>query len=160
MLAKKNFYSFCRETFDKPEAVIEYLGRYTHRIAISNSRIVKIEDGFVWFKWRDNKDGGKEKIMKISCDEFIRRYLLHVLPKGFVKIRYIGILSNRNKKTKLKQVQIGTKTNQNKNEFTKLTKEEILLKVTKGKAFTCPCCGSTKFKFIGIIKHYSSNNTS
>lgn len=159
-LYSKSWYSFCRETFDNPEAVIEYLGRYTHRIAISNNRVIKVEDGFVWFKWRDNKDGGKQKIMKLTCEEFIRRYLLHILPKGFVKIRYIGVLSNRNKKTKLKTCQIATKLNESKKSFKKLTTEEILLKITKGKAFTCPCCGSQNFKFIGVRKNINFNNSS
>lgn len=159
-LYKKNWYTYCKETFNNPEAVIEYLGRYTHRIAISNSRIVKIENGYVWFKWRDNKDSGKEKIMKITCEEFIRRYLLHILPKGFVKIRYIGILSNRNKKTKLRISQNATKLNESKKSFKKATKEEILLKITKGKAFTCPCCGSNKFNFMGIRKSIDFENSS
>lgn len=159
-LYKKNWYTYCKETFNNPEAVIEYLGRYTHRIAISNSRIIKIENGYVWFKWRDNKDSGKEKIMKITCEEFIRRYLLHILPKGFVKIRYIGILSNRNKKTKLRISQNATKLNESKRSFKKATKEEILLKITKGKAFKCPCCGSNNFNFMGIRKSIDFENSS
>ncbi len=159
-LENKNWYTFCVETYSTPEAVIEYLGRYTHRVAISNSKIVKYENGHVWFKWRDNKDNGKEKISKVTVEGFIRRFLLHILPKGFVKIRYIGIWSNRNKKTKLKQAQICTKLDESKLKFNKLTKEQLLLKITKGKAFNCPCCGSDKFYLVGIDREKLGIDTS
>lgn len=91
---------YLKETFNSPEAVIEYLGRYTHRVAISNSRIIDFDDEFVSFRYKDYKSGEK-KVMKLSTVEFIRRFLMHVLPKGFVKIRHYGILSNRSKGKKL-----------------------------------------------------------
>ena len=100
-LRRKDWIVYSKENFNGPEAVIEYLGRYTHRIAISNNRILNIDDGSVTFKWKDYRDG-KQKVMTITAEEFIRRFLLHVLPTGFMKIRYYGILSNRNKSTKLK----------------------------------------------------------
>ena len=81
--------------------VFEYLGRYTHRIAIGNHRILKIEDGKVSFLWRDYADGNRNKIMTLDAFEFIRRFLLHVLPDRFVKIRYYGLLGNRNRKAML-----------------------------------------------------------
>jgi len=80
---------------------VEYLGRYTHRVAISNNRILKLENGQVSFKWRDYKDGSQWKVMSISAEEFIRRFLLHILPPGFMKIRHFGFLSSRGKQTKL-----------------------------------------------------------
>jgi hypothetical protein len=84
---------------------MEYLGRYTHRVAISNDRILKIDDGMVTFKWRDYADGNKNKFLTVQAEEFIRRFLLHVLPDNFVKLRHYGILSNRNRKTALKKCQ-------------------------------------------------------
>lgn len=91
----------CKEPFKNAECVIQYLGRYTHRVAISNERILKIEGEKVTFKWRDYKDNNKMKEMTISIQEFIRRFLMHILPPHFMKIRYYGLLGNRNKKKKL-----------------------------------------------------------
>jgi hypothetical protein len=95
--------SYCKRPFGGPKQVMEYLGRYTHRVAISNYRIQKMEDGKVSFKWRDYRDNNREKIMTLDAFEFIRRFLLHVLPKGYCKIRYYGLLSNRHKSSKLKR---------------------------------------------------------
>ncbi len=85
--------------------VIEYFGRYTHRVAISNRRIIKVKDGRVFFKWKDYKDGNKIKIMSLEAVEFIRRFLLHILPPGFVKIRYYGLYGNRNRKETIQRCQ-------------------------------------------------------
>lgn len=90
-----NVYS--KPVFKNPSQTMKYLGNYTHRIAISNHRIVKVENDKVTFKWKDYKDGGKQKLMTLDVFEFIRRFLLHVLPFKFVKIRHYGILSNRNR---------------------------------------------------------------
>ena len=98
---KKNWVTFLKESFAGAETVMEYLGRYTHRIAISNSRIVSMDEETVTFKVRDYKNGGIWKEMTLRGVEFIRRFLMHVLPKGFVKIRHYGLLSNRNKKEKI-----------------------------------------------------------
>jgi hypothetical protein len=75
--------------------VIKYLAPYAHRVAISNGRLISITDSHVTFRWRDSADGNKQKLTTIDSKEFIRRFLLHVLPRGFVKIRHFGILSNR-----------------------------------------------------------------
>jgi len=100
-LYNKKWITYCKKPFGGPEKVIRYLGRYSHRVAISNSRIVKLEDGKVTFKWRDYRDGGKNKLMTISAYEFIRRFLLHILPKRYYKIRYYGLLASRNLATNL-----------------------------------------------------------
>ena len=81
--------------------MLAYLGRYTHRIAISNHRIASLEHGRVAFRYRDYADGRKQKVMQLDAFEFIRRFLLHVLPKGFVRIRHYGLLANRPRKEKL-----------------------------------------------------------
>lgn len=101
-LHNKKWVVYCKPPFNSPEHVLEYLGRYTHRVAISNNRIVKFEDGSVTFKWRDYKDNNKQKLMTVTAEEFIRRFLMHILPSKFVKIRHYGILSNRNRNSKLK----------------------------------------------------------
>ncbi|MFT5390363.1 MAG: hypothetical protein ACI8PT_000548 [Gammaproteobacteria bacterium] len=84
-----------------PEQVLDYLARYTHRTAISNPRILDIDEGTIRFKWRDYRDGNRNKVMALSADEFIRRFLLHVLPLGFQRIRYYGLFANRYRKDKL-----------------------------------------------------------
>ena len=91
----KKWVVYCKPPFKRTRDVIDYLGRYTHRIAISNHRIVKFEDDRVSFRWRDYADGNKTKVMTLDADEFIRRFLLHVLPDRFVKIRHYGLLGNR-----------------------------------------------------------------
>jgi hypothetical protein len=83
--------------------VLDYVGRYTHGVAISNHRLVGIENDQVRFDWKDYRDGGQVKTMTLSADEFIRRFLLHVLPNGFQRIRYYGFLGNRYRKQKLEQ---------------------------------------------------------
>ncbi len=84
-----------------PTQVLEYLGRYTHRVAISNERLVSHTDGVVRFRWRDYADGDRVKIMTLAAEEFIRRFLLHVVPGGFVRIRHFGFLANRTRRAKL-----------------------------------------------------------
>ena len=87
--------------FGGPEHVLKYLARYTHRVAISNGRLLSLEHGKVSFRWRDSKDHSRIKTMTLSATEFIRRFLLHVLPSGFVKIRHFGFLANRNRSARL-----------------------------------------------------------
>ena len=99
--AYKDFAVYCKRPFAGPQAVIKYLGQYTHRIAISNWRLVKIENNQVYFKVRDRKSPEKKKVMSLHVKEFMRRFLLHVLPSGFVRIRHFGLLANRYKKIKV-----------------------------------------------------------
>ena len=93
-----NWVVYCKKPFASPAHVIRYLGRYTHRVAISNNRIKAFSDGKVTFEWKDYKDTYRKKLMTLDASEFIRRFLTHVLPDGFFKIRHYGILGNRNKK--------------------------------------------------------------
>ena len=87
--------------FGGPEQVLKYLARYTHRVAISNSRLLDFEDGMVRFRYKDYAHGNRKRVMTLSAVEFVRRLLLHVLPTGFVRIRHYGILSNRHRHEKL-----------------------------------------------------------
>ena len=137
-LYNKEWIVYCKEPFNNADCVIQYLGRYTHRVAISNERIIRIEGEEVTFKWRDYKDNNKMKEMTISIQEFIRRFLLHILPQRFMKIRYYGILGNRNKKKKLLKCKILTRT---KIYIKKQLPTLELVKQTLGKDFNlCPNC--------------------
>ena len=94
---------YAKPPFAGPQQVLEYLGRYTHRVAISNNRLLGIEDGQVRFRWKDYRNGNQRKTMSLSAEEFIRRFLLHVLPDRLHRIRYYGFLGNRHRQEKLAQ---------------------------------------------------------
>jgi hypothetical protein len=92
---------FVKPPFGGPEQVLRYLARYTHRVAISNRRLLSMEDGRVTFAYKDYADGNQSKVMTLEATEFIRRFLLHILPRGFVRIRQFGFLANRARGKKL-----------------------------------------------------------
>jgi hypothetical protein len=100
-LFRKDWVVYAKRPFGGPEHVLRYLGRYTHRVAISNHRLVSFADGKVTFRWRDSAHNKEQKLLSLSLDEFLRRFLLHVLPKGFVRIRHFGFLANRRRATTL-----------------------------------------------------------
>lgn len=100
-LYAKDWVTWCRDVYRKPEKVIDYLGRYTHRVAISNYRIQSVDDETATFSYKDYQDKDRRKLMRLSVEEFIRRFLLHVLPHGYYRIRYYGLFSNRNRKKNL-----------------------------------------------------------
>jgi hypothetical protein len=90
-----------KRPFGGPEYVLQYLGRYTHRVAISNHRLVSFADGQVTFRWRDSAEHNEQKSLPLPVDEFLSRFLLHLLPQGFVRIRNFGFLANRKRATLL-----------------------------------------------------------
>jgi hypothetical protein len=92
---------YAKRPFGGSEQVLAYLGRYTHRVAIANSRLVKIDDGHVSFRWRDYRQDATNKVMTLTAEEFIRRFLLHALPDGFKRIRHYGFLANGHRADKL-----------------------------------------------------------
>jgi hypothetical protein len=92
---------YAKRPFGGPEQVLDYLARYTHRVAIANSRLVTLADGRVSFRWKDYRHHHKPKVMTLDADEFIRRFLLHVLPDGFHRIRHYGYLANGGRVAKL-----------------------------------------------------------
>jgi hypothetical protein len=94
---------YAKRPFAGPQQVLDYVGRYTHRVAICNHRLQDIENNQVSFQWKDYRNGGQVKTMTLSADEFIRRFLIHVLPNGFQRIRYYGFLGNRRRQQKLEQ---------------------------------------------------------
>ena len=98
---KLNWVVYAQAPFTGPEQVLQYVGRYTHRVAISNHRLLDIEAGKVCFRWKDYRDHNPQKTMTLHAEEFIRRFLLHVLPARFQRIRYYGLLGNRYREQKL-----------------------------------------------------------
>jgi hypothetical protein len=102
-LYRPNWVVYAKRPFGGAEQVFRYLGRYSHRVAIANSRLVSMDDDRVSFRWKDYADNHRTKVMTVSAEEFLRRLLLHVLPKGFVRIRHYGLLASVNVATKLQR---------------------------------------------------------
>jgi hypothetical protein len=138
-----------RDPVKQPEHVLEYLARYTHRVAIANSRIKKLENGMVSFTIKNRKKNRTETIT-ITAVEFIRRFLLHSLPIGFVRIRHYGFMANRNRNKNLSVIRqlIGVSTPDEKEVA---TLEEIMLQLTGTDITTCPCCAEGKMQFFAEI---------
>src|SRR6185295_15327110 len=93
-LFRHDWVVYAKPAFGGPEQVLRYLGRYTHRVAISNHRLLSFDGNQVTFRWRDYARGNKSRTMTVSADEFTRRFLLHIVPKGFVRIRHFGFMAN------------------------------------------------------------------
>lgn len=139
---RKEWVVYCKPPFKTAACVVEYLGRYTHRVAISNNRILKLEDGMVTFKWRDYRDRNRWKVMTVTAFEFIRRFLLHVLPPGFTKIRHYGFLASRNKTQNLTLCKTLTHTKLVPKE--KASALDLLTKMFGRDFSLCQHCGNTR----------------
>ena len=142
-LYAQDWVVYCKPPFKNAETVIDYLGRYTHRVAISNERIVNLNDNRVTISYRDSADHDQIKRLTLDAFEFIRRFLLHILPDGFMKIRHYGLLSNRNRKTKLKRCRelLGASTNPDQKKDGEEAWEDVFYRVTGVDLSICPCCG-------------------
>lgn len=141
-----NWYSYTKRTFSGPLAVVQYLGRYTHRIAISNNRIVSMGKDTVSIQVKDYRNNNQKKTVTMKAVEFIRRFLMHILPKGLVKIRHYGLLANRNKKTKLKLCRKLTNSPTYQPKFSGLSTVEIV-SIIAGKDVTiCSACNKSHLR--------------
>lgn len=140
---------YAKAPFAGPEKLLNYLGRYTHKIAISNYRIISVDEQFVTFKWRDYADNNTEKIMQLKPEEFIRRFLSHVLPSGFMRIRAFGFLANACKTKKLGHIQ--EELNYKPKKSTKKDAVEKMFELTGNDITICPHCKQGKLKKIQKI---------
>jgi hypothetical protein len=137
---RKNWVVYAKKPFGSPQTVLDYLGRYTHRVALSNDRIVKVENGEVTLSYRDRKDGDRKKTMTLEAQEFIRRFLLHVLPDGFMRIRHFGFLANRSKKHALTRCRKLLDLDPALPQSPILSAQDLLVKITSVDLSRCPCC--------------------
>jgi len=133
---------YAKPPFGGPQQVLEYLGRYTHRVAISNNRLLGLEEGKVSFRWKDYRDHSRQKVMTLTVDEFIRRFLLHVLPKGFQRIRQFGLLANPSRVAKLARC---------RELLAAAPPEAPPAKFTYHALERCPLCGRGHMRRIGIL---------
>jgi len=153
-LYTQDWVVYVKPPFAGPKAVLKYLGSYTHRIAISNSRIISVKEGKVTFAWKDYADNNARKTMTLTLSEFIRRFLFHVVPKGFVRIRYYGFLGNRARKAsitvcrKALGVRIKPETS---HQTEKPSWVDVCIKLTGNDPTLCPMCETGHLKQIREI---------
>src|SRR6202522_2423638 len=147
-LRRTEWVVYSKPPFGGPEHVLKYLARYTHRVAISNGRLLSLENGQVRFRWRDSRHNNRSSVMKLDAVEFIRRFLLHVLPAGFVKIRHFGLLANRNRRQALALCRVHLRA----------TAADIHTLLTEQQRAalnrSCPQC---KCGTLHVIAHYSTD---
>jgi hypothetical protein len=142
-LRQKQWVVYAKRPFSSPEKVLDYLGRYTHRVALSNNRILAVAESadgpLVTFSYRDRKDGHRTRAMTLQAHEFIRRFLLHVLPNGFMRIRHFGFLANRSRKQKLDRCRVLLDLAQ-PSPNGKKSARQLMLEVTGFDLARCPAC--------------------
>jgi hypothetical protein len=154
-LRKNEWVVYAKKPFAGPQQVLDYVGRYTHRVAISNNRILNIQHVQVTFRYKDYRNGSQQKTMSLSADEFIRRFLLHVLPEGFHRIRYYGFLGNRYRKEKLERCRhlLGMVPLQPDSpiEAAELDYRDRYQALTGSSLWECPACHRGRMIVIGEI---------
>jgi hypothetical protein len=150
--ARRKWVVYSKRPFAGPEQVLTYLGRYSHRVAIGNERILEMGDDQVTFAFRDRADGDRRKRMTLSAEVFLRRFLLHVLPKGFVRIRHYGFLANavRRKRVALCRHLLGV-LDPPPHPAVRETWEELLLRLTGKDVTRCPRCGKGRLRKVRIV---------
>jgi hypothetical protein len=149
-LKANDWVVYAKPPFAGAEQVLSYLGRYTHRVAIANHRLVSFENGEVRFRWRDYAHGNKTKVMALSAEEFLRRFLLHTLPAGFVKIRHYGLLGNRCRHEKVAhcRVLLG-QADPEPSEPDSL--EAMMLRLTGIEIQRCPLCAQGRLRVTAVL---------
>ena len=157
-LYTREWIVYSKPPLKNPETVFRYLSHYTHRIAISNHRIIKAENGKVHFLWRDYAHGNEKKVMILDASEFIRRFLLHILPDKFVKIRYYGLFGNRNRKVFLDRCRRLLGTEDKKNCKKQETWQEILIRLTGFDVNVCPFCSNGKMHLTHSLQPVRCNS--
>ena len=141
-LYKTDWVVYCKKCFAGPGQVISYLGRYTHRVAISENRIIEANENNVLFRWKDYRDHCRQKQMTLNTPEFIRRFMLHILPSGFYKIRYFGIFACVNRATKLSQCFELLGCSELQSTLASLGPSLVIFLLTGKQINRCPICGT------------------
>jgi predicted Zn-ribbon and HTH transcriptional regulator len=150
-LRNKSWIVYAKKPFGSSQTVLDYLGRYTHRVALSNDRILKVDSGEVILSYRDRKDGDRKKSMTLDAQEFIRRFLLHVLPDGFMRIRHFGFLANRTKTNSLPQCRKLLGLSPALPEIPKRSAQVLLRELTGFDLSRCPSCKLGTMIIIGEL---------
>jgi len=149
-LRNKPWVVYAKNPFGSPTHVLDYLGRYTHRVALSNDRILSARNGDVTFSYRDRKDQNRKKTMTLDAHEFIRRFLLHVIPKGFVRVRHFGFLANRSKDLLSKCRQLLDR-DPTVPKLPQRSVHEVMLQLTGIDITRCPLCQKGTLVFVADL---------
>jgi hypothetical protein len=145
---------YIKESFRNSNTVLEYLSRYTHRIAISNHRILELKNGQVSFSYKDYRENNCKKLLTLPAENFINRFMLHTLPPRYVRIRYYGVMSNRNRKASLQSCR-GFFHIKPKKQEKPVPWDQLMLRVTGRDVHCCPCCGKgTLFPFSPLDRDF------
>lgn len=144
---------YAKPPFGGPQQVLKYLAGYTHRVAISNQRLVSLHDGKVTFRWKDRANGNKPRSLTLDAAEFIRRFLLHTLPQGFMRIRHYGFLSNRSRRDKLPLVRkLLSEIQQSTPARVEVPEELVTNSVQPERSDSCPVCKEGRMRLVEEIK--------
>ncbi len=147
---------YAKKPFGSPQHLLNYLARYVHRVALSNDRILSVDNGEVTFTYRDRKDGDQLKARTLSVEEFTRRFLLHVLPKGFMRIRRFGFFANHSNKLLSRCRQL-LGLNPDPPAITKKSTQELMLELTGIDITRCPRCKTGTLAFLARLPAYKSD---
>jgi hypothetical protein len=150
-LYAKDWVVYSKEAFAGPKVVLDYFGRYTHRIAIANHRILDVAGGQVTFTYRDRRDDNRKKVMTLAADEFIRRFLLHTVPNSFHRIRHFGFLANRAKAKDLARCRTLLAAPAPPPDEPPKTTRDLLLELTGVDLGACPRCPSGRLRITAEI---------
>jgi hypothetical protein len=154
---QKSWVVYAKKPFGSPQTVLDYLGRYTHRVALSNDRILQVENGQVTLSYRDRKDGDRKKTLVLDAHEFIRRFLLHLLPEGFMRIRHFGLLANRSKKHLLPRCRKLLDLDPALPHRPWESAKDLLLKITGVDLSRCPCCHQGTMRVVRDLPRISNS---
>jgi hypothetical protein len=152
----KDWVVYSARPFAGPKIALDYLGRYAFRIAISNDRIKDVKDGMVTFAYRDRKDGNIKKDITLPAGEFIRRFLLHVLPCSYMRIRHFGFLANLNRKENITCAKSLLGVDPDAGERRKQSTQQLMLKITGKDIFKCPRCRPGTMTLDHLIPRFSA----
>ena len=152
-LREAEWVVYAKRPFAGPEQVLDYVGRYTHRVAISNNRLLDISEGKVTFRYKDYRHEAQQKTMRLEAEEFIRRFLLHVLPEGFQRIRYYGFLANRYREEKLTRCRdlLGMPAPDRTASEVNKDYSERYEKLTGSSLWECPVCHQGRMLVIEVL---------
>jgi hypothetical protein len=151
-LCAHDWVVYAKPPFGGPAQVLEYLGRYTHRVALSNDRLVSLAEGVVRFRWKDYARGNRLKTMALPAEEFLRRFLLHVLPGGFVRIRHFGLLANRGRAAKLARCRALLAVVPPEAPAAPEPVAALMLRVTGVDLTRCPVCRTGRLRVVGRLR--------
>lgn len=154
-ISKKRWNVYAKAPFGGPGQVVEYLGRYTHKIAITKHRIVAISDTHLTFRYKDYADGSKTKTMMLLRGEFLRRFEIHILPKRFTKIRHYGFLQNHGKRERLARIRQSMQLSQMP-EIVKIPLAIRMLEKYGKDIFKCPCCAHGRLQIVNTVRYFKT----